>query len=219
MASTTDSLTTDSLTTDSLTPVPIYDAASDVNDVNQKAKFLTYDDTETPPPVKFAGAKILFQSQIQSGRDDDVLVVTDVTLEQFELIEKARDKYGRKTKFHYRAGANILIITIPTGLHEGLHLELYEGFVRRVPIDSWTSKGGKTFKTSDHPGGPDGGEGDSTGGPVPARVGLNKWPSFVIEAGHSSSISLLRTKMRWWFSASNHDVKLVLLAKSYRAEY
>lgn len=72
--------------------------------------------------------------------------------------------------------------------------------------------GSTTLRAQGHPGG-DGGEGDSSGGPVPVR-GLNdSWPTLVIEAGTSESLSALHDDMRWWFSASNHDVKIVLLAK------
>ncbi len=55
-------------------------------------------------------------------------------------------------------------------------------------------------------------EGDSTGGPWPARR-RNSWPTLVIEAGVSESLSALRDDMRWRFSASDHDVKIVLLTK------
>ncbi len=79
--------------------------------------------------------------------------------------------------------------------------------------DNWVAEGNTTFRRSrGHPGG-DSREGDSTGGPQPER-GLNgAWPTLVIEAGDSESLPALRNDMRWWFSASNHDVKIVLLAK------
>ena len=77
----------------------------------------------------------------------------------------------------------------------------------------WISKGATTYQAREgHPGG-DGGEGDSVGGPKPDRVGRGKWPTLVIEAGDSESLPRLRTDMRWWFSTSNHDVKIVILAK------
>ncbi len=39
------------------------------------------------------------------------------------------------------------------------------------------------------------------------------WPTLVVEAGVSQSLAGLRQTMRWWFSASDHQVQLVLLAK------
>lgn len=72
--------------------------------------------------------------------------------------------------------------------------------------------GTATFRVQGHPGG-DGGEGDSTGGPKLERQGLNDWPTLVIEAGDSESLDQLRLDMEWWFRESNHEVKIILLAK------
>ncbi|KAH8662427.1 hypothetical protein BX600DRAFT_437821 [Xylariales sp. PMI_506] len=63
-----------------------------------------------------------------------------------------------------------------------------------------------------HPNG-DGAEGDSTGGPQPERRMKGAWPTLVIEAGDFEPLSELNNDMRWWFSASDHQVKIVLLAK------
>ncbi|KAK3935211.1 hypothetical protein QBC46DRAFT_272236, partial [Diplogelasinospora grovesii] len=38
-------------------------------------------------------------------------------------------------------------------------------------------------------------------------------PTLVIEAGNSQTLEQLRVDMRWWFGPSNHQVKIVLLAK------
>ncbi|KAI1130347.1 hypothetical protein F5Y10DRAFT_235920 [Nemania abortiva] len=37
------------------------------------------------------------------------------------------------------------------------------------------------------------------------------WPTLVVEAGHSGSLDALRDDMRWLFSASDHQVNIVLL--------
>ncbi|KAK0720777.1 hypothetical protein B0H67DRAFT_202641 [Lasiosphaeris hirsuta] len=75
--------------------------------------------------------------------------------------------------------------------------------------DSWSDTGTITF-----PQRPDGkrGEGDSSGSPDLQPNGRN-WPTLVIEVGDSSSLEKLRADMRWWFSESNYQVKIVLLAK------
>jgi hypothetical protein len=70
---------------------------------------------------------------------------------------------------------------------------------------------GKTSKATNGSSG----EGDSDGYPYPIRGGGNDWPSIVIEAGFSQSLNGLRSRMRWWFAASNHQVKIVLLSKIY----
>ncbi len=52
------------------------------------------------------------------------------------------------------------------------------------------------------------GEGDSSGSPLG-----RDWPTVVVEASVSQSLALLREDVRWWFSASGHGVKIVLLLK------
>jgi len=44
-------------------------------------------------------------------------------------------------------------------------------------------------------------------------MGMDDWPTLVVEAGYSESLNQLRNDMRWLFSESNHDVKVVILAK------
>ncbi|KAK7414098.1 hypothetical protein QQX98_007041 [Neonectria punicea] len=51
------------------------------------------------------------------------------------------------------------------------------------------------------------GEADSSGGPFPQRGHGQAWPTLVIESGHSQSLP------EWWFGASDHQVKIVLLVK------
>ena len=79
-------------------------------------------------------------------------------------------------------------------------------------MEIWRSIGSTTFRPQGHPGG-DGGEGDSCGGPIPARNHKLAWPTLVVEAGDSESLTALRDDMRWWFTASDHQVKIVLLSK------
>jgi hypothetical protein len=57
-----------------------------------------------------------------------------------------------------------------------------------------------------------GGEGDNTGGPK-EFLGPDSWPTLVIESGYSQTLGSLHRKMRWWFSASNHAVQIVVIAK------
>lgn len=63
------------------------------------------------------------------------------------------------------------------------------------------------------PSGQRGKEGDSTGGPKPERAPKGAWPTLVIEAGVSETLAELHRDMQRWFSISNHEVKIVLLAK------
>jgi hypothetical protein len=74
----------------------------------------------------------------------------------------------------------------------------------------WIPMGATTFYTDNKRSRK---EGDSTGGPSAQRGDGDSWPTLVIEAGASQSLNELRQTMRWWFSASNHKVKIVVLAK------
>ncbi|KIN07404.1 hypothetical protein OIDMADRAFT_99569 [Oidiodendron maius Zn] len=169
-----------------------------------------------PPTIQFTTVEALFE--LINRVPGDILIVTEVSYQDFAIIEREREIRRRGIRFRrYYADSRLLIITIPTGIHETLHEELNQQYAYKlVPMNLqgyWKTKGATTFRAREgHPGG-DGGEGDSTGGPIPDRLGHEKWPTLVIEAGHSESLPELRADMRWWFSTSNHDVKIVILAK------
>lgn len=124
----------------------------------------------------------------------------------------AREKRGFRLRRYY-AALQLLIVTIPTGLHERAHLPIYDEITMAIYSmglkSEWSSNGATTYVS---PNG-DGGEGDSSGAPWKQRRGPNAWPTLVIESGYSESLQALRNDMRWWFSASNHQVKIVILAK------
>ncbi|CAK7272741.1 hypothetical protein SEPCBS57363_005302, partial [Sporothrix epigloea] len=48
-----------------------------------------------------------------------------------------------------------------------------------------------------------------------ALIANGQWPTIVFEAGYSQSEESLRAKMSWWFQASNHNAKIVVLAKAF----
>ncbi|KAK4106818.1 hypothetical protein N658DRAFT_512552 [Parathielavia hyrcaniae] len=137
------------------------------------------------------------------------------------ITHREQEKRHRKFRFsRYDSARQILMITIPTELHVALHIMLYEGcrdqLVRHGRQKTWTTMGAATRRAQGHPGG-DSAEGDSTGGPMPERGGKGAWPTLVIEVGDSQSMAgLRRDSMRWWFSTSDHQVKIVLLAKFER---
>lgn len=78
--------------------------------------------------------------------------------------------------------------------------------------NDWKPVGSTTFRSRGHPRG-DVGEGDSSGRPKSQQHQGSHRPTLVIEAGQSQSLQSLRMDMRWWFAASHHDVKIVLLVK------
>ncbi|KAL7897014.1 hypothetical protein HDV63DRAFT_379677 [Trichoderma sp. SZMC 28014] len=143
----------------------------------------------------------------------DFLIVQNVSPADFEEISRLERRGFRLRRYH--ADRRLLIITIPTALHEALHFGIYQAFLFKIgPIaqDIWKPIMSTTFRPQGHPGG-DGGEGDSSGGPMSVRHDKYAWPTLVIEAGDSESLHALRDDMRWWFSSSDHQVKIVLLAK------
>ncbi|KAJ8127739.1 hypothetical protein O1611_g5898 [Lasiodiplodia mahajangana] len=168
--------------------------------------------SQDEPTIRFTNVKELLQAI--NRVPGDYLVVIDVSPSDYEEINRQERRPFRIRRYYANTG--ILIITIPTHLHEALHLQLYRRYdhklVRNGQEDSWAPIGSTTFRPQGHPGG-DSGEGDSSGGPKPARNYKGAWPTLVIEAGDSESLGALRDDMRWWFSASDHQVNIVLLTK------
>ncbi|KAK4144222.1 uncharacterized protein C8A04DRAFT_36857 [Dichotomopilus funicola] len=169
----------------------------------------------TTPTLKFTNVQDLFDA-INNSRGD-FLTVTDIDLEQVSEINREREQRRSKIRFRrYDVDTRILFITIPNLLHERLHLQLYRQYiahlVRNDLGEAWAEIGPTTLRQQGAPRG-SGGEGDSAGGPDPERSGLNSWPTLVIEAGDSETLQELHRDMEWWFLASNHDVKIVLLVK------
>ncbi|KAK4143806.1 uncharacterized protein C8A04DRAFT_28593 [Dichotomopilus funicola] len=173
-------------------------------------------DDEDLPTIPFTNVQDLFD--VINSTTKDALTVTHVSPTHFADIERERDKRRHKFRFRrYNSDSQILFITIPTDVHEALHVGIYEGYrdqlVRSGSERGWTTIASATRRAHhSHPGG-NGGEGDSTGGPKPERHTKGAWPTLVVEAGVSESLNELHDDMRWWFAASNYNVKIVLLAK------
>ncbi|KAK3371312.1 hypothetical protein B0T24DRAFT_650314 [Lasiosphaeria ovina] len=157
-----------------------------------------------PPTVRFTNTQDLFNTI--NSTTGDFLAVTNVSPNQFTEIE--REQETRRPKFRFRrydSNSQILIITILTDIHEALHLGLYMGYRDQLVLNStkqsWKDIGSALFRAvQGHPGG-GGSQGDSAGGPRPER------------SGYSETLPELHKDMEWWFQASNHQVKIVILAK------
>ncbi|KAK3359305.1 hypothetical protein B0T25DRAFT_93841 [Lasiosphaeria hispida] len=142
---------------------------------------------------------------------------TNVSLNRFTEIESTRENQRRKFRFrYYDSNSRILIITITTGLYEQLHKPLYNEYVGQVRdmglSKSWKDIASARLSAQGYSG-RRGKEGDSTGGPKPKRATKGAWPTLVIEAGVSETLGEFHLDMQRWFSMSNHEVKIVLLAK------
>ncbi|KAK3373768.1 hypothetical protein B0T24DRAFT_274139 [Lasiosphaeria ovina] len=168
-----------------------------------------------PPTVRFTNTQDLFNTI--DSTTGDFLTVTNVSPNQFTEIEREQEKRRRKFRFRrYDSNSQILIITIPTDIYEALHLGIYMRYytqlARNGTEESWKDIGTTIFRQQGHPGGGSS-QGDSTGGPWPERGRAGNWPTLVIESGYSETLPELQKDMRWWFQASNHQVKIVILAK------
>ncbi|KAI9172422.1 hypothetical protein HJFPF1_01924 [Paramyrothecium foliicola] len=164
------------------------------------------------PLIRFTVLDELIQNVRNTS--GDALYVQGISPQALSTIVNLEKRPFRIKRFY--TNQKLLIITIPTALHESLHGPLFSeitGIIRDMGLkNDWMENGATTHRARGHPGG-DGGEGDSTGFPLSQRKEYDPWPTLVIEVGYSQSLQQLRNDMMWWFSASNHDVKIVLLLK------
>ncbi|KAK4108921.1 hypothetical protein N656DRAFT_792171 [Canariomyces notabilis] len=152
------------------------------------------DDSDTVPFTNVEDLLKVIDGTIRAGRDS--LTVTNVSLNRFTEFDKTREEQRRRFRFRH---------------YDTLYTE-FLWKVRDMGLRSWISLASETLSAQDHSGWRCK-EGDSTGGPTPKRGAKSAWPILVVEAGVSETIQQLRLDMRRWFSMSNHQVKMVLLAK------
>jgi hypothetical protein len=77
---------------------------------------------------------------------------------------REREFHRRRVRFRrYYANSSILVITIPTDIHEQLYLARHSQYIVKVALvglhRNWKTIGSATRRVGGHPGG-DGGEGD-----------------------------------------------------------
>lgn len=152
----------------------------------------------------------------------------------FGMLERKREARGRKLRFNwYDEDSQRLLVCLNTGAHVQLHIWLYMEIITILwdmnRRDIWRSMFATSFyhgglssgedigntSVGHGNGGGSSGEPDSSGGPRPERRGRGLFPTLVIEAGCTRSLEIMQAKAKWWFKISNHDVKIVLLAKFY----
>ncbi|KAK0723244.1 hypothetical protein B0T26DRAFT_642460, partial [Lasiosphaeria miniovina] len=144
--------------------------------------------------VRFTKTQDLFNAIDHTSGDS--LTGTNVSLINSTEIGRTREKQGRKFRFRdYESNSRVLIITIPTYLHEELYKRLYNEFVGQVRDtglkNSWRDIGSATRLAQQGYSGRSSKEGDSTGGPKPQRAAKGAWPTLVIEAGFVFSVQEL----------------------------
>ncbi|KPM39110.1 hypothetical protein AK830_g7463 [Neonectria ditissima] len=172
---------------------------------------------EAPRAIEFTTIEKLFEEMHCTV--GDVLHVRGVSAQQFAEIDVARGEQSSPRFHRFDASSQTLTVTIPTPLHECLHEPLLgainQGISYMGLFNAWHPMGSPMLRATQSLNDDDAGvagESDSSGGPNPERCG-DSWPTLVMEAGHLQTLSGLRKKMRWLFKASNHQVKIVVLAK------
>jgi hypothetical protein len=157
----------------------------------------------------------LLSDLLEGKTYNQYLVVKNIDNLTFEELEKEsnRAKLGVPGRFTYWYDYHVLIIKIPTGPHEKSHLVLGRNIMFKTlsmgmseyalePIGSTRFRGTSNMLTSSK-------EGDSAY--MPSLIRRDDWPTLVIEAGYSESLTKLRADARWWIDNSHGKVKIVIL--------
>lgn len=139
---------------------------------------------------------------------------TGVSQDTFQSIKAARDRRGSKIRFHYHPERKELLVTLPKMPHELVRAEMNIGLyhnLRQMGLsdnDLWPALATEFS-------GNDGSSGEPDACFLPPERGRDPggWPTLVLETGVSQSLESTRAKMRWWFSASDHAVKIVVVCK------
>ncbi|CAG9994071.1 unnamed protein product [Clonostachys byssicola] len=168
--------------------------------------------TVGPATIKFTTAQALLQAARQSS--SEVIYVEDVSTEDFASIEEEKGERPAPRLKNYSPAQRLLIIVMPILRYERSHSTLNNLIINEMAAmgleDAWGEYGHATQR-AEHDGGV--AEADSSGGPMERDDDIHPWQTLVIEAGYSQSLTALRQQMRWWFAASQHKVKIVLLIK------
>ena len=135
-----------------------------------------------------------------------------------EMVERPRLWGGVCMRTFYSADSRKLIIKLPKRPHEivsrGFEYLIREEAKRQGVRHDLTSIGSETIREQ-----PYAKEADSAWIPrrqVPGRS--DKWPTLVLEVGLSETLARLHIDMKWWFSNSGGQVKIVIIASIHRNE-
>ncbi|CAG9997627.1 unnamed protein product [Clonostachys byssicola] len=169
---------------------------------------------DEPRVISFTSPQALTKAIDES--ECDALYVRDVSVSTYERLKKYRCRKMRKYRFRrYYPAEELLIVALTTATHEQLHINLYLDIyieISKMGLEwYWLSRGAATFRALS--GGSEG-EADSSGSFSTPGEGHRKCPILIVESSHSMSLEEMRRHMTWWFEASDHQVKIVLLVKA-----
>lgn len=135
-----------------------------------------------------------------------------------EMVERPQLWGGVCMRMFYSADFRKLIVKLPKPPHEtvsrGFESLIREEAKRQGVRQDLISKGSETIKQS-----PYAKEADSAWGPrrqIPGHD--NKWPTLVLEVGLSENLHRLHIDLKWWFSNSQGQVKVVLVVSIQQKE-
>ncbi|CAG9940634.1 unnamed protein product [Clonostachys rosea f. rosea IK726] len=185
----------------------------DVGSVSTNPTTISSLQSSEQPTIKFTTYKALLEAIKQASTE--CIYIKDISAEQFTLVQRER---GDKTPFRLKffcPDQHLLIITIPSMPHEVVIARLERFFITGVVAQGldlhWIGLNSTTYINQNNG---TAGEGDASGGPfIPGVGAVQHWPTLVIESGYSQTLTQLRAQMAWWFRASAHQVKIVLLLK------
>lgn len=148
------------------------------------------------------------------------LTFGNVKPSKYNAIKKHRDVYGPKVRFTYFSPIETLVVKIPNGAHERVHLNfgaLLLDIVLKMGLQiheflatgsqsyrAWHNQPSQSFSEK---------EADSTYRNKALRRSDDDWPHLVIEAGYSESLQRLKADAGWWIQNSNGQVRIVLVLK------
>lgn len=167
------------------------------------------------PQVHYSNIEEFVQDLERSyDNDSSMLFVYGVSASVFNEVDERRENDNCKYRFAlFLPEAELLIVKFPSAPHEAMIPPL----IARIETHfnggrddwPWFSCGATQYPGRSELAGAS--QGDCGGGPEWARGGPGQWPTLMIEVGWSQTLPTLRRIMKWWFSTSNHQVKIVLL--------
>ena len=153
-----------------------------------------------------------YEEKLEASEASPYMIFRLVRTNDLLTIERAREngKIGQGVRLTHYVDWDILIVKVPTAEHEqahrlfsdqlfgdallmGLRWELRNTGATKYPVRRASKEGDSGFK------------------PLSVRPLKTDWPTIVIEAGWSESLTRLRRDAHFWLEDSGGDVKIVLL--------
>src|SRR2546423_11880098 len=153
-----------------------------------------------------------YEEKLEASEASPYMIFRPVTTGDLLKIERAREngKIDRGVRLTHYVDWDILILKVPTAKHEAAHGTFSDRIFAEALLMGldWElfRLNATTYKTPRMSK-----EGDSAFKPGSMRPLETDWPTIVIEAGWSESITKLREDAHRWLENSRGEIKIVLL--------